>query len=132
MKKIIYVLLFVFLLTGCGKKNNNIPNTYDIQIKDIEYNLEENVNVKLDKFYYQDSYTTVNLIITNNNNIAINIGRYIVYVYDKNDNLIGMFNPTLDTNIPANSSTNQMFSVNDDLRKADKIDYEFNNVTKIE
>ena len=131
MKKIIYSIMIIILLTGCAKKNNNIvKNNIDIDTADKE--IYENVNIKLDKFYFQEDYTTINLIITNDNDYTVNIGNYKVLVYDKENNLIGEFNPNLEENINPHSSTNQMFSIQDDLKGATKIEYEFTNITKIQ
>lgn len=131
MKKIIYSIMIIILLTGCAKKNNNIvKNNIDIDTADKE--IYENVNIKLDKFYFQEDYTTINLIITNDNDYTINIGNYKVLVYDKENNLIGEFNPNLEENINPHSSTNQMFSIQDDLKGANKIEYEFTDITKIQ
>ena len=131
-KKIIILSLFIILiLCGCTKEKENIAN--DIRINDkVEKISEQGVTIELDKFYYQDGYSTINLYITNNNDYDIYIGNYKVYVYDKKDNLLGIFNPIFNSNINSGKKQSQMFSIEADFSNADYIEYEFNEVEKVD
>lgn len=126
MKKYILCLIMVFMLCGCG---NKIEERVDIDISDgSEYTMDNGISVKVDKFYYMDSSSTVNLIIKNNNDYDVYIGKYDVMVYDKDNTLIGSFTPDFSDVLKANTEINQMFSVNDDYSDGYKFEYVFDDV----
>ena len=123
MKKILLVLTIALLLTGCAnKKEVQKDITSDNITKEV---VIDNITVKVDKFYYKDGYTTMNLIFKNNKEENIYIDTYKVNLYDKEGNLIATFNPKLNDIIKANEETNQMFSISGDYQNVDKIDFEF-------
>lgn len=132
MKKIILCFLMIFMLCSCAKdlKKEEVTNI-NINVNK-EYTTDSGISVKIDKFYYKDNSSTVNLLIKNNNDYDIYIGKYDVMVYDKNNKLIGIFTPNLNTVIIANTETNQMFSVADDYSRAYKFEYIFDDVKKID
>ena len=132
MKKIVLSLFMILVLVGCTKEKNK-DQIANIDINNSKEEVEyENINIRLDSFTYKDGYSTINLLITNNNDYEVYIGNYTVKVYDEKDNLIGIFNPTFDSNIKPGYQTNQMFSVEADYRSAYRIDYEFNDIQKID
>ena len=114
------------MLCGCGNKTDKLK---DIDISEgSEYTTDSGISVKVDKFYYNDNSSTVNLIIKNNNDYDVYIGKYDVMVYDKDNTLIGSFTPNFNEVLKASSETNQMFSVNDDYSNAYKFEYIFDDV----
>ncbi|MGN1341629.1 MAG: hypothetical protein ACI4VL_00165 [Bacilli bacterium] len=133
MKKIILCFLIAVMLCSCSKSINKEETINNINIDgNGEYTTDSGISVKIDKFYYKDNSSTVNLLIKNNNNYDIYIGKYDVMVYDKNNKLIGIFTPNLNTVIKANTETNQMFSVANDYSRAYKFEYIFDDVKKID
>lgn len=132
MKKIILCLLTILLLVGCTKNKNEENNKVNITSDELEKTvLNEGISIKIDKFYYTDGYTTINLLITNNNDYDVYIGKYEVLVYDKNHNLLGIFTPIFDDNLESKTETNQMFSMEGDLSEAFSIEYKFNELRKV-
>ncbi|MGM9877017.1 MAG: hypothetical protein ACI33S_00045 [Bacilli bacterium] len=137
MKKITIIIFSIFLLVGCNSKKEEVPENNnainDIKINNkVENITPKGITVEVNEFYYKDGYSTVNLSITNNNDYSVYIDSYIVYVYDKEDNLLGIFNPKFDANINSGDTANQMFSTNIDFTNSDRIKYEFNNIEKID
>lgn len=131
MKKIILCLLTILLLVGCTKNKNEENNKVNITSNELEKTvLNEGISIKIDKFYYTDGYTTINLLITNNNDYDVYIGTYEVLVYDKDNNLLGIFNPVFNDNLESKTETNQMFSMEGDLSEAFSIEYKFNELRK--
>ncbi|MDD6272426.1 MAG: hypothetical protein PUA90_02765 [bacterium] len=137
MKKITIIIFSIFLLVGCNSKKEEVPENNnainDIKINNkVENITPKGITVEVKEFYYKDGYSTVNLSITNNNDYSVYIDSYIVYVYDKEDNLLGIFNPKFDSTINKGDTANQMFSTNIDFTNSDRIKYEFNNIEKID
>lgn len=134
MKKIILCLFMILVLAGCDKETSkNSDKIINIDINDKEKkDVIDGVTIELDNFNYKDGYSTVNLLITNNNDYMVYIGSYKVLVYDKDNNLIGTFNPNFDSSLIAGAKTNQMFSVQEDYTKAYRIEYKFDDIQKIE
>ena len=127
MKK--YILCLIMLLTLCSCGRNNKSNL-DIDINSgISYDDKDNgISTRVDKFYYKDNNSTINLIIINNNDYDIYIGKYSILVYDKKDKLIGSFNPEFNEVLPGGKETNQMFSTEADYSDAYKLEYVFDDV----
>ena len=127
MKK--YILCLIMLLTLCSCGRNNKSNL-DIDINSgISYDDKDNgISTRVDKFYYKDNNSTINLIIKNNNDYDIYIGKYSILVYDKKDKLIGSFNPEYNEVLPGGKETNQMFSTEADYSDAYKLEYVFDDV----
>ena len=123
MKRYILCLIMVFMLCSCGKNDNNI-NIKD----DGDYTTSSGIGVTVDKFYYEDGSSNVDLIIKNNNSYDVYIGNYVVNVYDKNDNLVGTFNPNFDDVLKAGGSVTQMFSTKDDYSDGYRFEYIFDDV----
>lgn len=131
MKRII-IILFILLLVGCsGDKEETKPENINIDDK-IEAISDRGITIELDKFYYQDGYSTINLNITNNNDYTVYIGKYKVYVYDREDNLIGTFNPIFNASIRGGEKLSQMFSTEKDYSKAYRIEYELEEIEKVD
>lgn len=124
MKKILLTLAVLLLLTGCGSTKEIEKNITSDNI--VKEEVIDNVTVKVDKFYYKEGYTTMNLIIKNNKEESIYIDTYKVNLYDKENNLIGVFNPKFDNIIKSKEEVNQMFSIEGDYQNTDRISFEFN------
>lgn len=124
MKKILLTLAVLLLLTGCGSTKEIEKNITSDNI--VKEEVIDNVTVKVDKFYYKEGYTTMNLIIKNNKEESIYIDTYKVNLYDKENNLIGVFNPKFDNIIKSEEEVNQMFSIEGDYQNTDRISFEFN------
>ena len=132
MKKILIVIVILLLLTGCNKKKLDKENEITDNDLKSEVLLEnEGLQLKIDKFSYEDNYTTVNIIVTNNNDYDIYIESYEVYVYDKNNTLLGKLVPKFDSIIEKKEKTNHMFGAEINLSNAHHIDYKFINIKKL-
>lgn len=132
MKKVVVSLFIVLLLSGCFKQNKEV-NVENIKVNNkVEKIEDKGISLELDEFYYKDGYSTINLSITNNNDYIVYIGSYKVYIYDDKDNLIGMFNPKFESNINNGDTMKQMFSTQVDFSRASKVEYEFNDIEKVE
>lgn len=121
MKKFILCLVMLFMMCSCGKSDSGI-------LDDGKYTTDSGIYVYVDSFSYEDGYSIVNLILKNNNDYDVYIGDYIVNVYDKDDKLIGVFNPNFDDVLKSGESTNQMFSTEADYSKAYRFEYKFEDV----
>ena len=114
MKKILLCLMFVLLLSGCGKDVNTNNEKVLEDKKDINITQKEDtvgdtgLNVRIDNFYYKDNSSTVNLIVKNNNDYDVYIGEYSVMVYDKDNKLLGVYTLNMNTTIKSGEETNQM------------------------
>lgn len=124
MKKYVLCLVMLFMLFGCGKNDNDI----NINIKDSGKYTVSGIDVTVDKFYYENGSSNVDLIIKNNNSYDIYIGEYKVNVYDKDGNLVGTFNPSFDDVLKAGDSVNQMFSMAADYSNGYRFEYVFDDV----
>lgn len=124
MKKVLLVLLVVLFLTGCGSTKEVENNITSDNITKEE--VIEDITIKVDKFYYKDGYTTMNLFIKNGKEEEVYIDTYKVNLYDKEGNLIAVFNPKFDNIIKSNEEVNHMFSIQGDYQNTDKISFEFN------
>lgn len=111
----------LFMMCSCGKSDSGI-------LDDGKYTTDSGIYVYVDSFSYEDGYSIVNLILKNNNDYDVYIGDYIVNVYDKDDKLIGVFNPNFDDVLKSGESTNQMFSTEADYSKAYRFEYKFDDV----
>lgn len=132
MKKVIVSLFIILLLSGCVKQGKEVKVEnikVDNEVEEIE---NKEISLEIDEFYYKDGYSTINLSITNNNDYIIYIGSYKVYLFDDKDNLIGMFNPKLGSNINNGDTIKQMFSTQVDFSKATRVEYEFVDIEKVE
>ena len=127
MKKYILCLIMLLTLCSCGMDNKS---NLDIDINSgISYDDKDNgISTRVDKFYYKDNNSTMNLIIKNNNDYDVYIGKYSILVYDKDDKLIGSFNPEFNEVLPSGKETNQMFSTEADYSDAYKLEYVFDDV----
>lgn len=124
MKKVLLVLLVALFLTGCGSTKEVENNITSDNITKEE--VIEDITIKVDKFYYKDGYTTMNLFIKNGKEEEVYIDTYKVNLYDKEGNLIAVFNPKFDNIIKSNEEVNHMFSIQGDYQNTDKISFEFN------
>ena len=137
MKKILLCLMFVLLLSGCGKDVNTNNEKVLEDKKDINITQKEDtvgdtgLSVKIDSFYYKDNSSTVNLIVKNNNDYDVYIGEYSVMVYDKDNKLLGVYTLNMNTTIKSGEETNQMFSTNEDYSNASKFEYVFDDTKRM-
>lgn len=137
MKKILLCLMFVLLLSGCGKDVNTNNEKVLEDKKDINITQKEDtvgdtgLSVKIDSFYYKDNSSTVNLIVKNNNDYDVYIGEYSVMVYDKDNKLLGVYTLNMNTTIKSGEETNQMFSANEDYSNASRFEYVFDDTKRM-
>ena len=137
MKKIIISIMLILLLSGCGKEVNKSDsdvkdNKKDITIEKAEDMIDDvGLSVKVDSFYYKDNSSTVNLIVKNNNDYDIYVGAYSVTVYDKDDNVLGIYTLNMNTVIESKKETNQMFSANEDFSSAFRFEYTFDDTKRM-
>ena len=137
MKKILLCLMFVLLLSGCGKNVNTNNEKVLEDKKDINITQKEDtvgdtgLNVRIDNFYYKDNSSTVNLIVKNNNDYDVYIGEYSVMVYDKDNKLLGVYTLNMNTTIKSGEETNQMFSTNEDYSNASRFEYVFDDTKRM-
>lgn len=137
MKKILISIMLVLLLSGCGSNNNKndndvIDDKKDIIIEKTEDTIDDvGLSVKVDSFYYKNNSSTVNLIVKNNNDYDIYIGAYSVMVYDKDDNVLGIYTLNMNTTIESKQETNQMFSAGEDYSNASKFEYVFDDTKRM-
>ena len=60
------------MLCSCSKSINKEETINNINIDgNGEYTTDSGISVKIDKFYYKDNSSTVNLLIKNNNDYDI-------------------------------------------------------------
>lgn len=137
MKKLIISIMLVLLLSGCGKEVNKSDsdvkdNKKDIIIEKNEDTIDDvGLSVKVDSFYYKNNSSTVNLIVKNNNDYDIYIGAYSVMVYDKDDNVLGVYTLNMNTTIESKQETNQMFSTGEDFSNASRFEYIFEDTKRM-
>ena len=137
MKKILLCLMFVLLLSGCGKDVNTNNEKVLEDKKDINITQKEDtvgdtgLSVKIDSFYYKDNSSTVNLIVKNNNDYDVYIGEYSVMVYDKDNKLLGVYTLNMNTTIKSGEETNQMFSAKEDYSNASSFEYVFDDTKRM-
>ena len=137
MKKILLCLMFVLLLSGCGKNVNTNNEKVLEDKKDINMTQKEDtvgdtgLNVRIDNFQYKDNSSTVNLIVKNNNDYDVYIGEYSVMVYDKDNKLLGVYTLNMNTTIKSGEETNQMFSAKEDYSNASSFEYVFDDTKRM-
>ena len=137
MKKILLCLMFVLLLSGCGKDVNTNNEKVLEDKKDINITQKEDtvgdtgLNVRIDNFYYKDNSSTVNLIVKNNNDYDVYIGEYSVMVYNKDNKLLGVYTLNMNTTIKSGEETNQMFSAKEDYSNASSFEYVFDDTKRM-
>lgn len=132
MKKIILCFLIAVMLCSCSKNINKEETINNINIDgNGEYTTDSGISAKIDKFYYKDNSSTVNLIVKNNNDYDVYIGEYSVMVYDKDNKLLGVYTLNMNTTIKSGEETNQMFSANEDYSNASRIEYVFDDTKRM-
>lgn len=142
---IICLMVLVFVVVGViavkllnsDKENNNfiennngiIENTNKDVISDKEVS---NILFSDIKYTYDGVRTRVTLTITNNNDKSVLIGDFIVKVYDKNNNYIDEFTPSVSYVLPKNESGDIGFSIKEDLIEVYKLEIELPNLEFVE
>ena len=84
------------------------------------------------KYVYDGEKTVVNLDIFNFNEKKIKIGLFIVNVYDENNKLLDTFAPVCNKIIEVEERKSLEFSLEKDLSKAYRLEFELPNLELIE
>lgn len=144
-KKILLIILTVVVIASVALiilKNSNTeePNKGNNK-KDEVVNKNEDVvsrkevsNIAFDNisYVYDGKRTTVKLEITNNNEKSVQLGLFIVNVFDKKNELIDSFAPVSKSTIGVGDVKKIEFSLDKDLSNAYKLEFELPNLEFIE
>lgn len=128
MKKIVIICLLL-LLVGCNNKKNEPEIQYNNEEK-INYTLEfeEGITITVESFYYDGTYSNLDLLISNNSDKIANLGYFDIIVYDENGGEIGKFLARLDDDILSNSSVSMQISVDENFIDGHSIEYDLTNL----
>ena len=139
-QKILLIILIVAVIAAVAliiikntanepKKQEEVINKNEnvISSKEVSGVLFENI-----KYVYDGKNTTINLDISNFNETKVKLGLFIVNVYDENDKLMDTFAPVSNSIIGVEESISLEFSLDKNLSKANRIEFELPNLEVIE
>lgn len=110
--------------------NNNIDNNKDNNIKENlnpEVISKKNIsNLVFDniKYTYDGEFTTVYMEVTNNNHKGVYLKAFVVKVYNKNNEILGKFNPNPNYLIEPGKTNELKFFIKKDFSEAYKMEIE--------
>lgn len=127
---IILIILGTILFENFKDKNNNVDDNKENQIKEnknlgvVSKKSVSNLVFDNIKYIYDGEYTIVYMEITNNNDKGVYLREFVVKVYDKNNELLGEFNPNPDYLIESGKTNDLEFFTKRDLSSAFRMEIE--------
>lgn len=124
---ILVIILFTFVLVLKIIKTKNNEHVID-ELSLTDSHTVSNILFDNIEYIYEEGITTVKMKATNNNKETIVLGRYVIKVYDENDNYLDSFTPTSNYKLKQNETLELEFFLEKDLSIAHHLEIDLPNL----